>query len=89
MNPLSDHADTLTGFRRNPRPDSIGTGGRLRSESVASFVECALSAEEAAVVVAFRRHTLLPPDDCLYAVQPTIPHLTRLNRAGFAGGSHP
>ena len=27
--------------------------------------------------VAFRRHTLLPLDDCLYALQPTIPHLTR------------
>ena len=27
-----------------------------------------------AVVVAFRRHTLLPLDDCLYALQPTIPH---------------
>ena len=24
-----------------------------------------------------RRHTLLPLDDCLYALQPTIPHLTR------------
>jgi hypothetical protein len=29
------------------------------------------------VVVAFRRHTLLPLDDCLYALQPTIAHLTR------------
>ena len=36
-----------------------------------------LSAEEEAVVVAFRRHTLLPLDDCLYALQPTIPRLTR------------
>ena len=36
-----------------------------------------LSAEEEAVVVAFRRHALLPLDDCLYALQPTIPHLTR------------
>src|SRR6202041_2101890 len=35
-----------------------------------------LSAEEEAVV-AFRRHTLLPLDDCLYALQPTIAHLTR------------
>ena len=35
------------------------------------------SVEEEAVVVAFRRHTLLPLDDCLYALQPTIPHLTR------------
>ena len=37
----------------------------------------ATNAEEEAVVVAFRRHTLLPLDDCLYALQPTIPHLTR------------
>lgn len=29
------------------------------------------------MVVAFRRHTLLPLDDCLYALQPTLPHLTR------------
>lgn len=36
-----------------------------------------LSLEDEAVVVAFRRHTLLPLDDCLYALQPTIPHLTR------------
>jgi hypothetical protein len=36
-----------------------------------------LSLEEEAMVVAFRRHTLLPLDDCLYALQPTIPHLTR------------
>ena len=36
-----------------------------------------LSVEEEAIVVAFRKHTLLPLDDCLYALQPTIPHLTR------------
>jgi transposase InsO family protein len=36
-----------------------------------------LSIEEEAIVVAFRRHTLLPLDDCLYALQATIPHLTR------------
>src|ERR1700720_752959 len=36
-----------------------------------------LSVEKEAVIVAFRRHTLLPLDDCLYALQPTIPHLTR------------
>ena len=48
-----------------------------------------LSAEEEAVVVAFRRHTLLPLDDCLYALQPTIPHLTRssLHRCLNATGS--
>jgi hypothetical protein len=36
-----------------------------------------LSIEEEGIVVAFRRHTLLPLDDCLDALQPTIPHLTR------------
>ena len=49
-----------------------------------------LSVEEAAVVVAFRSCTLLPLDDCLYAPQPTIPHLMRsslhrcLQRHGIA-----
>ena len=36
-----------------------------------------LSVEDEAIIAAFRRHTLLPLDDCLYALQPTIPHLTR------------
>jgi transposase len=36
-----------------------------------------LSSDEEAIIVAFRRHTLLPLDDCLYALQPTIPHLSR------------
>lgn len=36
-----------------------------------------LTAEEEAIIVAFRRHTLLPLNDCLYGLQPTIPHLTR------------
>src|SRR6202008_1697997 len=36
-----------------------------------------LTVEEEAVIVAFRRHTLLPLDDCLYALQATIPRLTR------------
>ncbi len=36
-----------------------------------------LSIEKEAIIVAFRRHTLLPLDDCLYALQATVPHLTR------------
>ena len=49
-----------------------------------------LSKKVEAFVVAFRKHTLLPLDDCLYALQPTIPHLTRshlhrcLKRHGFS-----
>lgn len=48
----------------------VPTGPKNRSSTV-------LTIEEEAVVVAFRRHTLLPLDDCLYALQPTIPSLTR------------
>jgi hypothetical protein len=36
-----------------------------------------LTEAEEAMIVAFRRHTLLPLDDCLYALQPSVPHLTR------------
>src|SRR5215213_3039883 len=55
------------------------TDERMGPKQVRSTV---LTLEEEAVVVAFQRHTLLPLDDCLDALQPTIPHLTRssLNR---------
>ena len=36
-----------------------------------------LTPEEEALCVAFRKHTLLPLDDCLYALQASVPHLTR------------
>lgn len=36
-----------------------------------------LSLEDEAIIVAFRKDTLLPLDDCLYALQATIPHLPR------------
>ena len=36
-----------------------------------------LTVEEEAIIVAFCKHPLLPLDDCLYALQATIPHLTR------------
>ena len=36
-----------------------------------------LSPYEEAIIVAFRRHILLPLDDCLYSLQPSIPHLSR------------
>jgi len=42
--------------------------------------------EDEAVIAAFRRHSLLPLDDCRYALRPTIPHLTRssLHRYGIS-----
>lgn len=36
-----------------------------------------LTEEEEAAIVAFRRCTLLPLDDCLYSLQESIPRLTR------------
>src|SRR4029078_6740590 len=53
-----------------------------------------LTLEEEAIIVAFRRHTLLPLDDCLYALQSTLPHLTRsslhrcLQRHGISRRPH-
>jgi hypothetical protein len=50
-----------------------------------------LSIEEEAIIVAFRKHMLVPLDDSLYALQATIPSLTRsslhrcLQRYGSAG----
>jgi hypothetical protein len=48
-----------------------------RSSDRTDRASTVLTVEQEAVVVAFRRHTLLPLDDCLYALQPMIPHLTR------------
>jgi len=39
-------------------------------------VSTVLSAEQEAIAVAFLRYTLLALDDCLYALQATIPHLS-------------
>ena len=36
-----------------------------------------LTQAEEALIVSFRRYTLLPLDDCLYSLQDVIPHLTR------------
>ena len=50
------------------------TDARMGPKELHSSV---LSLADEAVIVAFRRHTLLPLDDCLYGLQPTLPHLTR------------
>ena len=41
------------------------------------FRSTVLTPEEEVIIVAFRRYTLLPLDDCLNALQVMIPHLTR------------
>jgi hypothetical protein len=40
-------------------------------------VSTVLSTEQEAIIVGFRKSSLLPLDDCLYALKPHIPHLTR------------
>lgn len=57
-------------WRKRQTVEDLKTGPKEPRSTV-------LSEAEEATIVAFRRHTLLPLDDCLYALQPTIPHLTR------------
>ncbi len=61
---------TIAKWRARPAVTDRPTGPAAPRSST-------LSTEEEAIVVAFRRHTLLPLDDCLYALQPVIPQLTR------------
>jgi hypothetical protein len=61
---------TIAKWRSRKSVTDLRTGPKAPRSTV-------LTVEEEAVVVSFRRHTLLPLDDCLYALQPTIPHLTR------------
>lgn len=61
---------TVAKWRRRPSLDDRKTGPKEPRSTV-------LSVEEEAIAVAFRQHTLLSLDDCLYALQTTIPHLTR------------
>ena len=61
---------TVAKWKKRTAVDDLPTGPKDAKSTV-------LSAEEEAIIVAFRRHTLLPLDDCLYTLQATIPHLTR------------
>jgi transposase InsO family protein len=61
---------TVAKWRKREGVEDAPMGPKQRRSTV-------LSKEEEALIVAFRRHTLLPLDDCLYALQATIPHLTR------------
>src|ERR1700675_4904853 len=61
---------TVAKWKKRGSVADLPTGPREPKSTV-------LSIGEEAIVIAFRRHTLLPLDDCLYALQATIPHLTR------------
>lgn len=67
---LGINPKTVAKWRKRQSVEDRKTGPKEPRSTV-------LSEEDEAVIVAFRRHTLLPLDDCLYALQPTIPHLTR------------
>ena len=61
---------TVAKWKKRTSVSDVPTGPTVPKSTV-------LSVEDEALIVAFRGHTLLAPDDCLYALQPTIPHLTR------------
>ena len=67
---LSINVKTVAKWRKRQTVEDARMGPKEAHSTV-------LSIEEEAVIVAFRRHTLLPLDDCLYALQTSIPHLTR------------
>jgi transposase InsO family protein len=61
---------TVAKWKKRASVSDLATGPKDAKSTV-------LSIEEEAIIVAFRRHTLLPLDDCLHTLQPTIPHLSR------------
>ena len=67
---LGINPKTVAKWRKRATVEDMKTGPTEPRSTV-------LTEAEEAMVVAFRRHTLLPLDDCLYALQPSIPHLTR------------
>jgi hypothetical protein len=66
---LGINVKTVAKWRKRETVEDRKTGPTKPSSTV-------LGTDEEAMIVAFRRHTLLPLDDCLYALQPTIPYLT-------------
>src|ERR1039458_4131076 len=61
---------TVAKWRKRCSVADLPTGPRTPRSTV-------LTVEQEAIVVAFRKHTLLPLDDCLYALQVTVPKLPR------------
>ncbi len=60
---------TVAKWRKRATVEDLKTGPK-------EPLSTTLTEAEEAAIVAFRRHTLLPLDDCLYALQAAIPHLT-------------
>ena len=58
---------TVAKWRKRTSVADLPTGPKDAKSTV-------LTLDEEAIIVAFRRHTLLPPEDCLSSLQPIIPH---------------
>jgi len=67
---LGINTNTVAKWRKRVSVDDLKTGPK-------TFCFTTLSDAEEAMIVAFHKHTLLPLDNCLYALQPSIRHLTR------------
>lgn len=67
---LDINPKTVAKWRKRTTVEDMKTGSTEPRSTV-------LTEAEEGMVVAFRRHTLLPLDDCLCALQPCISHLTR------------
>lgn len=74
LNELSERFDlnpkTVAKWKKRKDVQDVQMGPKQPCSTV-------LTLEEEATIVAFRKHTLLPLDDCLYALQASIPQLTR------------
>jgi transposase-like protein len=57
---------TVAKWRKRTDPADLAMGPKEVRSTV-------LTSEHEAMIVAFRKLTLLPLDDCLYALQPSIP----------------
>ena len=67
---LGINPKTVAKWRKRATVEDLKTGPREPRSRI-------LTEAEEAIIVVFRRHTLLPLDDCLYALQPSLPNLTR------------
>ncbi|MBS0180786.1 MAG: IS481 family transposase [Nitrospira sp.] len=74
LNRLAERYDinpkTVAKWKKRTHVDDAPMGPKQPRSTV-------LTPEQEAACVAFRKHTLLPLDDCLYALQHSIPALTR------------
>jgi hypothetical protein len=80
---LGINPKTVAKWRKRATVEDLNTGPKEPRSTV-------LTEAEEAMIVAFRRNTLLPLDDCLYALQPSMPHRhVFMNEVVPGGGIEP